>query len=236
MPGTVLITGANGSLAQAFIAHLLATEKDLTLIGTVRNTSPSDANTASLRTILSKHPHHNISLEPLDLTSLSSVRRFTHTLSTQIKNGSIPPLSAIICNAFTWSLSGTTKYSPDGFETSFQVTYLSHFLLLMTLLPSMDKTKGRIVLLGSVAHYPERPNPLSRHLSYFPDDLDELVHPPVYPEEEAHDRGWQRYGTAKLMTVVLMNCLNRRLEKVFPFFFFYWFCFSGYYARGGSVW
>ncbi|KAL2127455.1 hypothetical protein VTI74DRAFT_10700 [Chaetomium olivicolor] len=42
--------------------------------------------------------------------------------------------------------------------------------------------------------------------------MDELVHPRPDPPGQVHDRGFQRYGTAKLANVVFTHDLNRRLQ------------------------
>ncbi|RAL10037.1 NAD(P)-binding protein [Aspergillus homomorphus CBS 101889] len=214
--GTVLITGANGSLALQFVSHLLARYPALTLIGTVRNPSTeTDPNTAKLQKILSKHPSATVSVEKLDLASLADVRVFCDSIISRTGKKELPPLRAIVCNAFTWSLDGGVKYTTDGYEATFQVSYLAHYVLVLKLLPCLDRKAGRVVMLGSAAHYPERPNPLSALVAQWPEDEDvaELVKPRSHPAEENHDRGWQRYGTSKLATVMFINALNRRLEK-----------------------
>jgi NAD(P)-dependent dehydrogenase (short-subunit alcohol dehydrogenase family) len=215
MGSTVLITGSNGSLGLEFVAHLLQKYPSLTLVGTVRNPSPeSDANTAKLRSIISKYPSANVYIEKLELGSLDDVRKFCISIVERVDEGKLPTIRAIICNAFTWSLDGGVKYTSDGYEATFQVSYLSHYLLVLKLLRCMDKRIGRVIMLGSVAHYPERKNPLSKFVACWPDDVEELVRPRLHPREDDHDRGWQRYGTSKLVTVMFVNALNRRLKNV----------------------
>lgn len=46
----------------------------------------------------------------------------------------------------------TESFTKDGFEMAFQSNYLTHWLLTVKLLQSMDKNKGRIVVLGSWSH------------------------------------------------------------------------------------
>ena len=68
MAGTVVITGANGSLALGFVEALLSRYPQHTLIATVRNTSPEkDSNTAELMRIISKYPNSKVNVEALDL-------------------------------------------------------------------------------------------------------------------------------------------------------------------------
>lgn len=213
MAGTVLITGANGSLGLPFVNHLLTTSPSHTLIAAVRNVSPaSDKNTAHLSRIISSHPAARASIEHLDLSSLANVRSFANNVAHRVASGDLPPIAAIVCNAFTWSLNGQLA-TPDGFETTFQVSHLGHYLLVLKLLGSMSPT-GRVVMLGSTAHYPDRPNPLSKLVAGLPEDIEELAKPTADKPGDEHDRGFQRYGNAKLANVMFMHDLNRRLQQV----------------------
>lgn len=69
-------------------------------------------------------------------------------------------------------------------------------------------------MLGSITHYPEKPNPLSSLRAGIPENIEELVKPSPDPLSLVHDRGFQRYGTAKLANVIFAEDLNRRLQKV----------------------
>ncbi|KAL2134848.1 hypothetical protein VTI74DRAFT_10654 [Chaetomium olivicolor] len=194
MAGTVVITGANGSLALGFVQSLLALYPQHTLIATVRNPLPEkDPNTAQLMRLISKHPQAKVLVEALDLGRLTD------------------PISAIVCNAATLSLDAGLKFTSDGYEATFQVCHLSHYLLVLKLLGSMDPGSGRIIFIGSVTHYPEKPNPLSSLRPEFPESVDELVRPLPDQPTLVHDRGFQRYGTAKLANVTFVNDLNKRL-------------------------
>ncbi|KAM5341769.1 hypothetical protein ACJ41O_014800 [Fusarium nematophilum] len=213
MTGTVIITGANGSLALGFATHLLTHHPSHTLLLTVRDASPSDPNTSKLAHIIqSSSSPSTAHIEPLDLSSLSSVRSFADRTAQRVAKGEIPPIKAIACNAFAWSLSGQQLFTPDGFERTFQVGHLAHYLLVLKLLGSMAPD-GRIVLLGSTAHYPENANPLSKLVAEFPDDVERLVRPLPDEAGQEHDRGFQRYGTMKLANVMLMHDLNSMLER-----------------------
>ncbi|KAK4942068.1 hypothetical protein LTR10_018104 [Elasticomyces elasticus] len=213
MAGTVLITGANGTLALEFVEALLTLHPQYTLVATVRNASPEvDPNTATLMQISKKHPNAKVEVEELDLGRLADVRRFAERVSKQIDLGELPRIAAVVCNASTWSLEAGQKFTSDGLEATFQVTHLSHYLLVLKLLGCMDMSSGRIVMLGSITHYPEKPNPLSAFRPEFPADIEHLVRPLPDRTGEVHDRGYQRYGTAKLSNVTFMYDLNNRLE------------------------
>jgi WW domain-containing oxidoreductase len=211
--GTVLITGANGSLALSFVECLLENYPSYFAILTVRDESESDPNTTKLRSIVSRFPCARVSIEALDLASLPNVRSFANSVIVRVSSGKIPPISAIVCNAFGWSLTDT-KYSDDGYELGFQVSHLSHFLLVLKLLDSMKKDTGRIVLLGSEAHDPKNKsgfNPLGAAL---PDDLEEIVKPKEDQKGEEMSRGFQRYSNSKLANVMFMHSLNTKLQLV----------------------
>ncbi|EXJ92418.1 hypothetical protein A1O3_00969 [Capronia epimyces CBS 606.96] len=213
MGGTVLITGANGTLGLEFVRALLDSYPEYTVVGTVRDPSPkSDPNTANLVRIVKEHPGAKVHIRSLDLGRLAEVRSFADQLSTQISRGELPPLSAIVCNAFVWSLVSGLKFTSDGFEATFQVTHLSHYLLVLKLLRSMDMTSGRVVMLGSITHYPEKANPMSAFRPEIPADIEGLARPKPDRPGEAHDRGQQRYGTGKLCNVTFMHDLNKRLQ------------------------
>ena len=161
MSGTILITGANGSLALEFINSLLSQYPSYTVIGTVRSKNAESDPPSALKALKSQFPESNLILYTLDLSSLGAVRVFTAKMKDMIASGTYPRLAAVICNAFSWSLSGGQKYSKDKYENTFQVSHLSHHLLVLSLLKSMDTTRGRIVMLGSSTHDPDNADPFA---------------------------------------------------------------------------
>ncbi|RBR17544.1 hypothetical protein FVER53590_12061 [Fusarium verticillioides] len=209
MTGTIIVTGANGSLALAYISHLSKNHPSYTILATVRNASPSDPNTAQLSSILSSNPKSSI--EALDLSILSNVRNFSENTAKRVASGEIPPIKAIICNAFTMSLTEQV-YTPDGFERTFQVNHLSHFVLVLKLVGSMA-SDGRIVMLGSNTHYTTRTHPLFKQRPGIPEDTELLVKPLPDKKGRGHDGGFHRYGNSKLANIMFMHDLNARLEK-----------------------
>jgi NAD(P)-dependent dehydrogenase (short-subunit alcohol dehydrogenase family) len=100
MANTIIITGANGSLAIPTVAYLLQHSPDSTLVLTVRDASEEDVNTSALRAVVSKHPGARVSIRALDLGHLPSVHEFARGITAEIENGSLPPLSAIVATAF----------------------------------------------------------------------------------------------------------------------------------------
>jgi NAD(P)-dependent dehydrogenase (short-subunit alcohol dehydrogenase family) len=150
--GTIVLTGANGGLGSAIVARILS---DSSLaqthhgIYTVRN----DKSAENIKAVLQKSAQsgHTYDLLPLDLSSLSSARTAAAEINRRVKNGDIPPVRALILNA-GWQEYTTQTITKDGFDMAFQVNYLSHFLLTLLLLQSMDPQNGRIVVLGSWSH------------------------------------------------------------------------------------
>lgn len=61
-----------------------------------------------------------------------------------------------------------THYSKEGFEETFAVNRLSHFLLVNLLLDRMDKD-GRIVFVSSGTHDPEKKTGMPEPITLFQD-------------------------------------------------------------------
>ncbi|KAL8662281.1 MAG: hypothetical protein Q9168_008282, partial [Polycauliona sp. 1 TL-2023] len=215
MPGTVIITGANGSLAIPAIHRLLTNHPDCTLIATVRSAASTDPNTTLLHSTLSHFPSAKTSVRELDLASLSAVKTFSQTLVSEISTKKLPALNAIICNAYYWNLNSPVALTEeDGYEKTFQISHLAHVSLVLRLLGSFDpKAGGRIILFSSNATFPGK-NGLEKYPPGIPSDLNELVKPTATSSEtDVIGRGFQRYANAKLVVVMWMYALNRYLEK-----------------------
>ncbi|KAH9992266.1 NAD(P)-binding protein [Xylariaceae sp. FL0662B] len=210
MAGTVLLTGANGSLAIPGVEHLLSKYPDFTAVLTVRNASEADTNTQRLRNTISNYPNAKASIHELDLANLTAVHEFATSLATSIGNRTYPPLAAIICNAYFWDHVGDPILTADGFEKTFQVNHIAYAALALRLLGKFKPTGGRIMFFTSDAHWPGK-NMLEKFPPGIPDDLEKLVKPPSYPDETG--RGFQRYANSKLAVLMWVYALNRRLEN-----------------------
>ncbi|KAJ9482506.1 hypothetical protein VN97_g10922 [Penicillium thymicola] len=216
MVGTVIITGATGSLALEAVQQLLSSHPSLTIVGTVRDAKkpPQSPQLLRLQDIAQQYPPGKLLIKCVDLNSISEVRAFSDEIAGQVESNELPPISAIICNAFTWSLDGQ-QFSKDRLESTFQVNHLAHFLLVLKLLRSMDPQTGRVVMLSSEVHDPEHSNALSKLGANLPsnDSLDTLVNPGADEAGTEHDMGWQRYANSKLANVMFMQSLNKRLQQ-----------------------
>lgn len=85
----------------------------------------------------------------LNLKRLQSVREFASAVISKIRNKKI---DVLICNAGTNFPNVNTK-TKDGFETTFAVNHLSHFLLI-DLLKSHLSENAKVILTTSGTHNP----------------------------------------------------------------------------------
>lgn len=211
MAGTIIITGANGSVAVHAVQQLLSKAPDNTLVLAVRNTSDSDVNTKRLREVVKSFPDSKVSIRKLDLASSEAVHVFAGTIVTEVEQEKLPPLTAIVCNAFHWNMIADPELTDDGLEKTIQVNHVSHSALVLQLLGCFGPQGGRIVLFTSDSHYPGR-NSLERYPPGIPDDLEELLR--AGPETDKQGRGFQNYANSKLAILMWTYALNWHLERV----------------------
>jgi len=144
----------------------------------------------------------------LDLGSLQSVRNFAEEFIAQ----RLPPLRALVCNAGIQVISGMT-FTEDGFETTFGVNHLGHFLLVNLLIKDLV-APARIVVVSSDTHDPALSTGMP---SPFYDNAASLAFPSrtiePSPTSDSASMGRQRYTTSKLCNIYFTYELSRRLEK-----------------------
>ncbi|RTQ35740.1 SDR family NAD(P)-dependent oxidoreductase [Variovorax gossypii] len=93
--------------------------------------------------------HPGIETLPLDLSSLASVRKFASTIKLRLGDASI---DALVLNA-GMQTSSNEQRSANGFELTFAVNHLAHYLLARLLMPRMA-AGGRLVITTSETHDP----------------------------------------------------------------------------------
>jgi NAD(P)-dependent dehydrogenase (short-subunit alcohol dehydrogenase family) len=100
--------------------------------------------------------------------------------------------------------------TPDGFETTFAVNHLAHYLLLRLLLPQLA-VGARVVITTSSTHDPEKDRmlPPARHA-----DVRMLAHPELDPERDEDPRkaGGRAYTASKLCNVLTAQALSAQPE------------------------
>ena len=126
-------------------------------------------DTPNTRLILGARDNKNSSIEtlPLDLARLSNVRSFVQSLTKKLDGTKI---DGLIMNA--GAQFGNTKHrTGDGFESTFAINHLAHYLLLRLLTPSLAKN-ATIVITTSDVHDPKQ-------VPFGPKELDPeaLAHP-----------------------------------------------------------
>lgn len=195
---TVIITGANTGLGFECAKAIAAQNKDWHIVIACRDVvKGQEAATA----ITAETAHTAISILPLDLASLASVHRFAALYAAQ----TLPPLRGLVCNAGLQVLQGL-QYTQDGFELTFGVNHIGHFLLTNVLL-AMFQEPARIVIVSSGTHNPSVLEGRSQPAVYM--RASELAD----PRQSAHLRGMQRYTTSKLCNVLFGYELDRRLQN-----------------------
>ena len=180
---TAVVTGANTGLGLETARVLAARGAQVVLA--VRDTEKGKAAAAR---IIGTAPRADVTVQPLDLGSLQSVR----TAAEEIK-AAHPRIDLLINNAGVMYTSPrqTTK---DGFEMQFGTNHLGHFALTGLLLDHLLPVAGsRVVTVSSVGHR-------IRAGIHF-DDLQ---------WERSYDRV-SAYGQAKLSNLLFTYELQRRL-------------------------
>ncbi|MEV4171206.1 SDR family NAD(P)-dependent oxidoreductase [Nonomuraea sp. NPDC049709] len=143
---------------------------------------------------------------PLDLTELDSVRAFAAAVRERL-NGT--PVDALLLNAGL-ILPGVTGRTADGFETTFAVNHLAHYLLLRLLLPVLADG-ATVVLTTSGTHDPATHAGLTppRHA-----DPELLAHPDRDPGLDPRPRkaGEHAYTASKLCAVLTARSLSEHRD------------------------
>jgi len=148
----VLVTGGNSGIGFE-CARQLARQGWHVLIAS-RN---REASVQAVRQIAQESGTEAASESGLDLGSLASVRAFVKEIERQDL-----PLRALVCNAGLQIIKGP-QFSPDGFERTFAVNHLGHFLLTNLLLRRLiAKGPARIVIVSSGVHDPKRKTGMPR--------------------------------------------------------------------------
>jgi len=141
-PGThVVITGANAGIGLATAAGVARTGA-----GVILAVRSAEKGAAAAATVRAKVPGATIDVMPLDLASLASIRSFAAALGDRL-----PALDVLVNNAGV-TMKDRTE-TADGFETTFGVNHLGHFLLTNLLHDQLKAaTLPRVVVVASDAH------------------------------------------------------------------------------------
>jgi NAD(P)-dependent dehydrogenase (short-subunit alcohol dehydrogenase family) len=187
---TMVMTGGTSGFGKITLRKLLKPKDTRILLGARRNIYQEGIETL-----------------PLDLSKLESVRSFAADVCSRLGKNEI---NALIMNAGV-SLSGNSK-TIDGFETTFAVNHLAHYLLLRLLMPRLADG-ARIILTTSGTYDPAEktmiPPPLHANAKL-------LAYPELDPNldsDQAAAAG-RAYSSSKLCTMLTVRFLKQNPEAV----------------------
>ena len=182
---TVLITGGNSGIGKQAAMDLK--ELGAYVVITARDTAKGRKAVDDIRRFT--RGGGDVGLMQLDLASFESIRTFVDEYKTRFDR-----LDVLVNNAGGMLSKRTT--TDDGFETTFGVNHLGHFLLTNLLLDVLkESAPSRIINVSSDAHKGAK-----RGLDF--DDL----------QGERSYNGWDAYQKSKLANILFTKELARRLE------------------------
>ena len=136
-----IVTGANSGIGRITAERLAAMGASVAMV--CRNQSKGERALSEIR----KKTGGSAELYLADFASLDSVRRLAEDFVKKHDS-----LQVLVNNA--GRVGVRRSVTADGFETTFQVNYLSHFLLTRLLLDALKRgAPSRIVNVSSASHY-----------------------------------------------------------------------------------
>jgi NAD(P)-dependent dehydrogenase (short-subunit alcohol dehydrogenase family) len=189
---TFIVTGGNTGLGFE-CAYALSKDSSVLVIIACRDVQKGEQAARSLR-----GAKGNAKVLPLDLSRQASILQFVE----EFRKGQFPSLAGIVCNAGMQNVGAPAK-TEEGYETTFAVNHLGHYLLTRLLLPDLA-TSASITFVSSGTHDPKQKTgmPAPRY---------------VTAEAAAHDfelggnAGRRRYTTSKLCNVYCTYEYARRM-------------------------
>ena len=134
---------------------------------------------------------------PLDLTRLASVREFAQAVIERLGDTRV---DGLLLNAGT-QFPTSDHRTEDGFETTFGVNVLAHYLLLRLLLPKLARN-ATVVITTSDTHDPAR---VPMGPTEF--DIEKLAHPPRQRKPTGFSAGFRAYSSSKLGDLLIARGL-----------------------------
>jgi NAD(P)-dependent dehydrogenase (short-subunit alcohol dehydrogenase family) len=160
------------------------------------------SDTPNTKLILGARDTKNSQIDalPLDLARLSNVRSFVQALTKKLDRTKI---DVLILNA--GAQFGNTKHrTEDGFESTFAINHLAHYLLLRLLAPNLAKN-ATLVITTSDVHDPKM-NPLGPKVL----DPETLAHPSE--KGRGFIPGFRAYSSSKLCDLLTARAFEGSTE------------------------
>ncbi len=179
----ILITGANSGIGKATLYGLAKKEAHIVML--CRNKEKSEK---VRKEVIAKTGNKNIDLQVIDLSDLNSVRKTAEKINQNYKQ-----IDVLINNAGASFIK--RELSADGYEKTFAINHLGHFLLTNLLLDKLKKAESaRIINVSSIAH-------IKGYINF--DDLN----------AEKNYKGMPAYRRAKLANILFTNELAGKLKN-----------------------
>ena len=181
---TTIVTGANTGIGKE--TALDFAQRGARVILACRN---EERAKDAARDIIAETGSDKVVVRIVDLASFESVRAFAKLI-----NETEERLDILVNNA---GLTGSYRVTEDGYESIFQVNYVSHFLLTLLLMEKLKKSApSRIVNVSSMGHN-------AKSAAFQLDD---------FKLSKDNFDGYVRYTQSKLAQVVFTKELSKRLE------------------------
>ncbi|KAL2268640.1 hypothetical protein VTJ83DRAFT_3486 [Remersonia thermophila] len=192
---TVIVTGATGGLGLEAARHF-------TRLGAARlilACRSSERGEAARAEVHKSHPDSSTVIEvwPLDLASFESVRAFCRRAEKELDR-----LDVLLANAGMLAISEPKL--AEGYEMQITVNVISNALLILILLPLLKRTAAThnvepvVTVVSSIAHMQTT--------------FAQQSAPHIFSAFQPGDHMDERYGTSKLLVILLVRELAERLS------------------------
>ncbi len=135
---TVAITGSTGGLGKELCGHIASLGANLILIDRSRDKSEDN-----MKAIRAEFPGITVSCVSANLESIESVKRAVEGLKKH-------HIDLFIHNAGAYNIP--RHKCSTGYDNVFQINFVSPYYMIKELMPQIKKNKGRVVVVGSLAH------------------------------------------------------------------------------------
>jgi NAD(P)-dependent dehydrogenase (short-subunit alcohol dehydrogenase family) len=178
---TTVITGATSGIGKE--TALALAQKGHAIYMLARNAAKADE---VRKEIIAASNNQEVYVIPCNLADLSSVKTAAEVLKEKLF-----AINVLINNA--GGLFAERELSKDGFEMTFAINHLGHFLLTSCLMPLLEKGQARIINVSSEAHKIGKP------------EFGDLQAGHGYSS-------FRRYGMAKLFNIYFTKSLAERYQ------------------------